>query len=146
MTDLGITYEEANPPEPHCKRCGKKLGTEAYDVHTCTPKQPEPEELARLEQAMLEVWQDVPGAVNFGIKPQPVAWRFYDGNMWCYVDHLTDLPQDKFEPLYTTPPKKEWVGLTKEELAEIAEFHFHGAFSGREVYEDIETRLKEKNT
>ncbi len=42
--------------------------------------------------------------------------------------------------------KKEWVGLTKEELAEISEFHFHGAFSGREVYEDIETRLKEKNT
>lgn len=43
-------------------------------------------------------------------------------------------------------PEKEWVGLTKEELAEISEFHFHGAFSGRDVYEDIETRLKEKNT
>lgn len=42
--------------------------------------------------------------------------------------------------------QKEWVGLTKEELAEISEFHFHGAFSGRDVYEDIETRLKEKNT
>ena len=39
MTDLGITYEEANPPEPYCKRCGKKLGTEAHDVHTCTPKE-----------------------------------------------------------------------------------------------------------
>ena len=36
--EMGITYEEANPPEPYCKRCGKKLGTEAYDVHTCTPK------------------------------------------------------------------------------------------------------------
>ena len=32
------TYEEANQPEPYCKRCGKKLGTEAHDVHTCTPK------------------------------------------------------------------------------------------------------------
>ena len=39
---IGITYEEANPPKPYCKRCGKKLGTEAHDVHTCTPKQPEP--------------------------------------------------------------------------------------------------------
>jgi hypothetical protein len=45
----------------------------------------------------------------------------------------------------TTPPQREWVGLTKEELQEISEFHFHGAFSGREIYEDIETRLKEKN-
>ena len=38
MTELGITYEEANPPQPYCKRCGKKLGTEVTDVHTCTPK------------------------------------------------------------------------------------------------------------
>jgi hypothetical protein len=67
--------------------------------------------------------------------------------MWCYVDHLTDLPQDKFKPLYyTAPPQREWVGLTKEELAEIAEFHFHGALSGREFYDDVETKLKEKNT
>jgi hypothetical protein len=41
--------------------------------------------------------------------------------------------------------EKEWVSLTAEELAEISEFHFHGAFSGREIYEDIETKLKEKN-
>ena len=42
--------------------------------------------------------------------------------------------------------KKEWQGLTKEELAEISEFHFHGALSGREFYDDIEAKLKEKNT
>jgi hypothetical protein len=40
---------------------------------------------------------------------------------------------------------RKWVSLTAEEIAEISEFHFHGAFSGREIYEDIETRLKEKN-
>ena len=49
-------------------------------------------------------------------------------------------------PLYTAPPQREWVGLTREELAEIAEFHFHGALSGREFYDDIEAKLKEKNT
>ena len=36
-TQIGITYEEANPPKPYCKRCGKKLGTEVTDIHTCTP-------------------------------------------------------------------------------------------------------------
>ena len=36
---IGITYEEANPPEPYCKRCGKKLGSEVTDIHTCTPKE-----------------------------------------------------------------------------------------------------------
>jgi hypothetical protein len=43
-------------------------------------------------------------------------------------------------------PEREWVGLTREELAEIAEFHFHGALSGREFYDDVEAKLKEKNT
>ena len=42
--------------------------------------------------------------------------------------------------------KKEWQGLTREELAEIAEFHFHGVLSGREFYDDIEAKLKEKNS
>ena len=55
------------------------------------------------------------------------------------------------EPVFREAPekwlsKKEWVGLTKEELAEIAEFHFHGAFSGRDFYDDVEAKLKEKNT
>jgi hypothetical protein len=45
-----------------------------------------------------------------------------------------------------TPPQREWVGLTREELVEIAEFHFHGALSGREFYDDVEAKLKEKNT
>ena len=45
-----------------------------------------------------------------------------------------------------TRPEREWVGLTREELAEIAEFHFHGALSAREFYDDIEAKLKEKNT
>ena len=36
---IGITYEEANPPQPYCERCGKKLGSEVTDIHTCTPKE-----------------------------------------------------------------------------------------------------------
>ena len=56
----------------------------------------------------------------------------------------------EFEELYKFngqwPKSKEWVGLTREELAEIAEFHFHRALSAREFYDDIEAKLKEKNT
>ena len=62
----------------------------------------------------------------------------------------TSRPNDtdsiKWDALYTAPPQREWVGLTREELAEIAEFHFHGALSGRDFYDDVETKLKEKNT
>ena len=34
---IGITYEKANPSQPYCQRCGKKLGIEVTDIHTCTP-------------------------------------------------------------------------------------------------------------
>lgn len=91
-------------------------------------------------------------------KPYTTVW-----SAWDYEQPAQQEPVGKFakfndgiwkevtdgsagQPLYTAPPQREWVGLTKEELAEISEFHFHGAFSGRDFYEDIETRLKEKNT
>lgn len=51
----------AEPERHFCERCGKRLSLDG--VHTCTPPQ-------QIEQAMLGVWQDVPGAVNFGI-PMP---------------------------------------------------------------------------
>ena len=79
---------------------------------------------------------------------EPVAWADKvdidrDGHdLWV----SRQKPAKDGVPLYTAPPKREWVGLTKEELAEIAEFHFHGALSGREFYDDVETKLKEKNT
>ena len=79
-------------------------------------------------------------------EPEPVAWRFHDKNMWCYVDHLTDLPQDKFKPLYTTPPQREWVGLTDEEIREGNK----DSWVTRQAWESAawwaEEKLKEKNT
>ena len=55
----------AEPERHFCERCGKRLSQDG--VHTCTP-------LQQIEQAMLGVWQDVPGAVNFGIT-DPAAPR-----------------------------------------------------------------------
>ena len=77
---------------------------------------------------------------NVKPEPEPVAWRFHDRNMWCYVDHLTDLPQDKFKPLYTTPPQREWVGLTEEERLEIL-----GVGGEAAVLYVTEAKLREKN-
>lgn len=39
---------------------------------------------------------------------EPVAWRFYDGKIWCYVNHISDLSAStKFEPLYPAPPQRK---------------------------------------
>ena len=61
----GRVTEQAEPERHFCERCGKRLSQDG--VHTCTPPQ-------QIEQAMLGVWQDVPGAVNFGIT-DPAAPR-----------------------------------------------------------------------
>jgi hypothetical protein len=82
---------------------------------------------------------------NVKPEPEPVAWRFHDRNMWCYVDHLTDLPQDKFKPLYTTPPQREWVGLTDEEVMSLLPGAVRLPPGWADTVRAIEAKLKEKN-
>ena len=78
-------------------------------------------------------------------EPEPVAWRY--GAM-LYQDKLDALEfmrtsgdGYKLEPLYTAPPRKEWQGLTDEEIDEAHEttISFHGFARA------IEQALKEKN-
>ncbi len=70
-------------------------------------------------------------------KPKPVAWAseygiFYD------KDSETDVP------LYTAPPpKREWVGLTDEEIDEA--IGFFGSPGARRDARAVEQKLKEKN-
>jgi hypothetical protein len=61
-------------------------------------------------------------------KQEPVAWRTFDGEGgYDYRSYEMNETYDKewaernpnhkgwVEPLYTAPPKREWVGLTDEE-------------------------------
>jgi hypothetical protein len=47
-------------------------------------------------------------------------------------------------PLYTAPPKKEWVGLTDEELGKTVLANLNETLWT--LTKDIEAKLKEKNT
>jgi uncharacterized UPF0160 family protein len=63
---------------------------------------------------------------------------------------LKDVDLDDDTPLYTAPPKREWVGLTDGEIDLIFDKHFNRyAERGQAwpLYErEIEAKLKEKNT
>jgi len=51
-------------------------------------------------------------------------------------------------PLYTAPPKREWVGLTDEEVSEIIdrEIGFNSCWGPEEAFaRAVEAKLKEKN-
>jgi hypothetical protein len=81
---------------------------------------------------------------------EPVAWMWDVNNGGGYTSrnvglHQTDIPFAKHTPLYTAPPQRPWVGLTREEFEECYE-------SISEPMDDwalglaIEAKLKDKNT
>jgi len=85
------------------------------------------------------------GACDCGGYYKPIAYKeknsdsiFYDKNN-CNGEYI---------PLYTAPPRKEWVGLSNEEIVEtIKKAKIEPTFTNRQIVaRAIEAKLKEKNT
>ena len=81
-------------------------------------------------------------------EPTPVAWVHLEswktGKFWP-DDCFSGLPVDEWTPLYTSPPKREWQGLTDEQVEKLVD--------DEDWYNDpngfvraIEAKLKEKNS
>ena len=84
-------------------------------------------------------------------KQEPLAW--ISTGTARMIHWTSDKPAygDDWVPLYTTPPQRTWVGLTKEEIAEFDTWHDHreeevGWCNPSEIVAYIEAKLKEKNT
>jgi hypothetical protein len=78
---------------------------------------------------------------------EPVAWLMYKGthkdSFWldkgdAYNFEMT--PEHRWEPLYTTPPQRPWVGLTDEEIEDCVEMGI------QKTCRAIEAALRSKNT
>lgn len=69
------------------------------------------------------------------LEQEPVAWMWADGTITTDPDRA----DGTWAPLYTAPSRREWVGLTAKDLAEIPPSCFEGA-----IWADA--KLKEKNT
>ena len=79
---------------------------------------------------------------------EPVAWLSTDCIGERYLCFTKPKDNDPVQPLYTTPPKREWVGLTDEEIYEYADKYLyqHGSNYGIKAFgKAIEAKLKEKN-
>jgi len=89
---------------------------------------------------------------------EPVAMRYdFDGYGWLYIDNGSGSNwKEKIknaEPLYTTPPKRKWVGLTEEERDHFEGLHLYAARNQVEAWiegvpafiDAIEAKLREKN-
>jgi hypothetical protein len=79
---------------------------------------------------------------------EPVAWKHPDKNIvfWKNTKEVDEYHGFKSTiPLYTAPPRREWVGLTDEEIYVEAEKEeqAHGFILGAMW---AETKLREKNS
>jgi len=75
----------------------------------------------------------------------PVMWVYIEPNNPHLHVHCDDVdrsqfPDDEWVPVYKQPTR-EWVGLTDEEVNQIADSEWEEAFVRL-----IEAKLKEKNT
>ena len=81
---------------------------------------------------------------------EPVAWLCWEDkeNNLLADTVLSDKACTECFPVYTAPPKKEWVGLTNDEQLEaIWESGKDGLTGDRyDVARAIEAKLKEKNS
>ena len=73
---------------------------------------------------------------------EPVAWLSEGGDVSRSKRYMDEMGF-KCNPLYTAPPRKQWVGLTDDEVNElVSRFKRYSYVLLREV----EAKLKEKNT
>jgi len=83
-------------------------------------------------------------------EPKPVAWMWdvYNGAGFTSrgIDFFpTNIPVAKHTPLYTAPPKKEWIGLTNEEKKAICQEAANEDWTDLDVINATEAKLNEKN-
>jgi hypothetical protein len=110
-------------------------------------------DVARMEFSDEDYYSEAINALRQALeeKQEPVAWisdsptkgngkqlHWTKSEAWRWSSNIT--------PLYTAPPKREWVGLTDEELKPLCDENhiMFGAYTV-DFIQAIEAKLKEKN-
>ena len=114
-----------------------KLALEAFD--SMIGRKPE-----RVEQAITAIKEAL------AQEQKPLAW--ISTGPASMIHWTSDKPAygDDWVPLYTTPPQREFVGLTDEEIAEFDTWHDEreeevGWCNPSEIVAYIEAKLRSKN-
>ncbi len=114
-------------------------------------------DVARMEFSDEDYYSEAITALRQALeeKQEPVAWRYaldasVEGPRWIYIDKDPHqwlqgpaMVNAAIEELHTSPPKREWVGLTDAEIHDM-----NGYEEDRRMYRfarAIEAKLKEKN-
>jgi hypothetical protein len=141
---IDLIKEELAKPEQEAGKCG--CGANLYVDENGKPcskvakPEQEPVELQSIEQYRLQMAAICTAAIGY--------WKESD-NIHPDYDSLAlrDVAKlyAKYAELYTTPPRKEWVGLTDDDHKNFANATKLLPILAKTMAEFIETILKEKN-
>ena len=117
-------------------------------------------------KSSVQMFDDAVKALRQALETEPLEyWNAVEG--WVKIDEVHEhfdavgcgtiykSAGEGRSPLYTAPPKREWVGLTADEIwrcnraksGSAVEFHICSAHQNVEDFaEAVEAKLKEKNT
>lgn len=70
----------------------------------------------------------------------------FEGGRVAEREACAKLCDNEVIPVYTAPPKREWVGLTSEDWENTPDTGKQGCERDAELFDWIEQTLKEKNT
>lgn len=152
MTDRELMQMALDALETHAKQYPhmvKGYTVDATEALRTALAQPEPEPVGNTLTFMTRA------IFNVIAKHQEINGGYFiaDGDIDDFIERLAKVINSTFEPLKpknTTPPKKEWVGLTDEEI-----FGIFGTYWGDADYDHnqllrdarrIELAVEEKNT
>jgi hypothetical protein len=92
-----------------------------------------------------------PACVAEAEKQEPKAW-IYEGNLHIFDPTDWAIEPESVQPLYTAPPKREWVNLTDEQIEKIVDMNTRddGGFDlfcdGHSIASAVINKLQELNT
>jgi hypothetical protein len=108
----------------------------ASDDHSIRPNYKAPEIAEALRQALAQPEQEPVGYVTIE-----------NISSWAQVPSIKWFKKPTEGPLYTAPPKREWVGLTDDDLKPLCD-EWRIMYGGyvNDFAKAIEAKLKEKNS
>jgi hypothetical protein len=74
-----------------------------------------------------------------------IKWNQFNGVVQCHMCGQIYTASNA-KQCFTTPPKREWIGLTDEEREGIAQDYSLTGLGYQSPFKSIEAKLKEKNT
>jgi hypothetical protein len=88
-----------------------------------------------------------PAEIHTCSPQEPVAWFCELPDNKISIKIVGKPTEGNWKPLYTTPPQREWQGLTDDEIKEIVGSWGSLPIDGytRKLFDQIEAKLKEKN-